>query len=88
MLETVTYIAKNRGRLSEVCQDGRLIWLPQPNSCLVELPSIAECWLGELSRGMFVVLETGGVESAAKGTVLVESLVLKGGVTLFLVFGM
>ena len=37
MLETVTDIGENRDRLLEVCQAGRLIWLPRPSSRLFEV---------------------------------------------------
>ena len=51
MLETVAHIAKKRVRLSEVFQDGRLIWPPQPSPCLVEEVSNTKVWWKEPGRG-------------------------------------
>ena len=53
-------IGKNRGRLSEVCQDGRLIWLPRPSPYLVELTRSTEIGEREPVTGMLVVPEACG----------------------------
>ena len=85
---------ENWGYLSEVYQDGQLIWLPWPNSCLVELIQTTMIGEKELVIGMLVMHEAVGSELEWDGnggvvqvTELVETPRLKGGLTLFLVFG-
>ena len=59
MFETVTDIGKNQGRLLEVFQDGRLIWIPRPSPCLVELTWTTDSGEKEPVIGMLVVPEAG-----------------------------
>ena len=88
MLVTVIDIKKKWGRLSEVFQAARLIWLSQSSPCLFELTWTAK--IGERK----LVLEAAGADSewggnggAAKITELVETPGVEGGLALFPVFG-
>lgn len=93
MLETVLDIGGNRSLLSHVCWKGWWIWLPQPSPCLVELTWTARIGKNKPVTGVLVVTEGGskpewgGNGGEEKVTELVNTPVLKWGLSLLPVFG-